>query len=255
MADLAAILKSGLPDGLVDELLRQHVRAHRRFQAGDHEGVLEAIGKFAEAAIRCGQELVTGSHTAMTAKLPAFDRVVQTIENTPVGSQPESLRIIVPRVLHTIYTIRNKRRGGHVSGEVAPQRMDALLTLLMVDWSLAELARVLSRLPLDEGQAVVDSLVQREIPLVYRDGHVHIVMRPDLELVDEVLVLLYSEPEGFTERQLVDSTKRSRSNVLSAIQSLERLRLAFKTRERPYRVRVLPTGIRAVEDRGLLATR
>ncbi len=125
----------------------------------------------------------------------------------------------------------------------------------MVDWSLAELARVLSRLPLDEGQAVVDSLVQREIPLVYRDGHVRIVMRPDLELVDEVLVLLYSEPEGFTERQLVDSTKRSRSSVLSAIQSLERLRLAFKTRERPYRVRVLPTGIRAVEDRGLLATR
>ena len=255
MADLAALLKGGLPDGLVDELLRQHARAHRRFQAGEHEGVLEAVGKFAEAGIRCSQELVTGSHTPMTAGLPRFDRVVQDIENTPGGSQPESLRIIVPRVLHTIYTIRNKRRGGHVSAEVDPQRMDALLTLQMADWSLAELARVLSQLPLDEGQALIDTLVQRQIPLVYRDRHVHVVMRDDLELGDEVLVLLYSEPEGLTERHVIESTKRPRSGVVRVIQSLEQARLAFKTRERPYRVRLLPTGFRAVEDRGLLAVR
>jgi len=255
MADLASLLKGGLPENLVDELLGQHLRAHRRFQAADHEGVLEAVGKFAEAGIRCSQKLVTGTHTPLTARLPAFDTVVQRIESTSAGSHPDSIRIILPRVLHTIYTIRNKRRGGHVSSEVSPQRMDALVALQMVDWSVAELARVLSQLPLDEGQALIDSLVQRQIPLVYRDGHVHIVMRADLEIVDEVLVLLYSEPQGFTERQLVESTKSPRSSVLSAIQSLERLRFAFKTRERPYRVRALPTGIRAVEDRGLLAVR
>ena len=252
MADLAALLKAGLPEGLVSELLGQHLRAHRRFQAGDHEGVLEAIGKFAEAGIRCSQELVTGSHTPLTARLPAFDVVVQRIEGTPAGTLPESLRVIVPRVLHTIYTIRNKRRGGHVSSEVSPQRMDALLTLEMADWTLAELARVLSQLPLDEGQALVDALVQRQIPLVYRDGDIHLVMRTGLDLADEVLVLLYSEPEGVSERHLVESTQCSRSGVVRAIESLERARLAFKTKDRPYRVRLLPTGCRAVEDKGLL---
>lgn len=253
MADLAAILKSGLPDGLVDELLRQHVRAHQRLGAGDSEGALEAVGKYAEVAIRCNERLVTGSSTSLQRRLPRYDGIVRTIEGTPSGSSPESLRVISPRVLHAVYTIRNKRRGGHVSGEVSPQRIDALLTLQMADWFLAELTRVLGQLTPDEGQALVDSLVQRRIPVVYRDEHVHVVTRRGLELRDEILVLVYSEAAGLTAQHIITSTGAPRTTAQRVIDSVVTERLAYKTLERPFRLRLLPLGIREVEDRGLLS--
>jgi hypothetical protein len=251
--DLRDILRGQLGEDLVDELLRQHARLHQRFQAGEHEGALEAVGKYAEVAIRCDQYMVSGSCVPLTASLPPFDQLVRAIEASPSGSAPESLRIIAPRVLHAVYTIRSKRRGGHVSGEVSPQRMDALLTLHMADWFLAELARVLGQLSLEEGQALVDSLVQRRIPVVYRDQDIRIVTRADLPLGDEILVLLYPEARGLTERQIVTATRTPRSTTQRAIASLVDARLTYKTTERPYRLRLLPPGAAQVEARRLLS--
>ena len=251
--DLRSILADRLGSDLVDELLRQHARLHQRFQAGDHEGALEAVGKYAEVAIRCDQYAVTGRCVPLTTPLPPFDQLVRTIEKSPSGSAPESLRVIAPRVLHAMYTIRSKRRGGHVSGEVSPQRIDALLTLQMADWFLAELARVLGQLSLEEGQALVDSLVQRQIPIVYRDQDIRIVTRPDLPLGDEILVLLYAEPSGLTQRQVVTATRAAQSTTQRAVGSLIDARLAYKTTERPYRLRLLPPGAAEVEGRGLLS--
>jgi len=251
--DLGDILRAQVSNELVDELLRQHARLHQRFQAGDHEGILEAVGKYAEVAIRCDQYIVSGRCVPLAMSLPPFDQLVRAIESSPSGSAAESLRVIAPRVLHAIYTIRSKRGGGHVSGEVSPQRIDALLALHMADWFLAELARVLGQLSLEEGQALVDSLVQRQIPVVYRDKDIRLVTRPDLPLGDEILVLLYAEPSGLTQRQVVTATRAAQSTTQRAVGSLIDARLAYKTTERPYRLRLLPPGAAEVEGRGLLS--
>lgn len=251
--DLGDILRGQLSNDLVHELLRQHARMHQRFQAADPEGALEAVGKYAEVAIRCDQHVVTGACVPLTAPLAPFDQLVRTIEATPSGSSPESLRIIAPRVLHAMYTIRSKRRGGHVSGELSPQRIDALLTLQMADWFLAELVRVLGQLSLEEGQALVDSLVQRRIPVVYRDRDILVVTRHDLALRDEILVLVYAEATGLTENDIVAATRAARTTARGAVESLVDARLAYKTRERPYRLRLLPPGAAEVEARGLLS--
>lgn len=247
------MLQSRLSADLVDELLRQHARAHQRFQAGEAEGALEAVGKYAEAAIRCADYLVTGCCVPLSDGLPPFDQMVRRIESTPSGSAPESMRVIAPRVLHAMYTVRSKRGGGHVSGEVTAERIDAMTCQQMADWFLAELVRVIANLPLDEGQALVDSLVQRQIPVLYHDEHVRVVTRTDLELDEEMLVLLYSEPSGLSEAELMRSTRRSRGSVRHAIDGLIKLRHAYKTSDRPYRVRLLPPGVRRVEHAGLLS--
>ena len=248
-------LAHALPTDIADELLRQHARAHQRFQAADDEGCLEAAGKYAEAGIRCNQWVARGSCVPLSDCLPAFDQLVRTIESTPAGAAPEGLRVITPRVLHALYTIRSKRGGGHVSGEVTAQRVDAHLCLNMADWFLAELIRVLSKLPLDQGQALVESLVQQHIPAVYHDEHVRVVTRTDLQLDDEILVLLYSKPAGLSEKEIVDSTRKSRSGVRGAIERLVNARCAYKTSGTPYKVRLLPPGTLRVEQAGLLLYR
>jgi hypothetical protein len=248
-------LAHGLPTDIADELLRQHARAHQRSQAADDEGCLEAVGKYAEAAIRCNQWVVTASCVPLSDRLPAFDQLVRAIESTQASAGPESLRVITPRVLHAIYTIRSKRGGGHVSGDVRAERVDAYLCLQMADWFLAELVRVLSHLPLEEGQALVESLVQRQIPVVYRDEHVRLVTRTDLQLEDEILVLLYSEPGGLPERDIVESSGKPRSSVRAAIARLARSRCVYKTPTNPYKLRLLPPGVLRVEQGGLLLYR
>lgn len=246
------ILATALPDDLLEELLKQHTRSHHRSNAGDAEGCLEALGKFAECAIRCNQLLVTGHYTPMTTRLKAFDREVVAIEGTAAGAAPEDLRVIAPRVLLALYTIRNKRRGGHVASEISPQRIDARLSLLMADWLLAELTLVVSGLPLEEGQALVDAVVQRSIPAVFSDEHAQVVLRTGLAVKDEILLLAYSVPEGQTETALVDSTRAPRSTVQRTIAKLEESRLVYRTAERPYRVRLLPSGARWIEKSDLL---
>ncbi len=249
---LDVVLRGALPPGLLAELLQQHLRAHNRNNAGDAEGCLEALGKFAETAIRCNQLLVTGSYTPLTARLKAFEKEAEAIEHTAAGAAPEGLRIIAPRNLLALYTMRNKRRGGHIASEISPQSMDAALGLLLADWFLAEVTRVAAGLPLAEGQTLVNALVQRSIPSVFSDEHVQVVLRPDLSVSDEIMLLVYSVPGGQTEADLVESTKSPRSAVVRAIENLEASRQLYKTKERPYRVRLLPTGIRYVERSGLL---
>jgi len=237
---------------LIEGLLHQHARAHRAWQSGKAEETLEALAKYVEFAWRCNQQLALGRFTPLTDQMPKTDEIMRDIEQQPKASCPESLRVITPRVLYALYTIRSKRGAVHVSGEVRADKVDAQLSLQMADWFLAEVVRVLGKLPLGEGQALVDSLVQRQIPVVHRDEEIRIVTRSDLSLDDEILVLLYSEPLGLTEGQVIESARAGRNRVRNAIERLLQSRWAYKTRGRPYRIRLLPPGELQVEERGLL---
>jgi len=251
-ASVRDVLLGAVPVELVDGLLRQHSRAHRSAQLGRWEDALEAVGKYTEFAWRCNQQVTLGRFTSLEEEMPKTHVMLREIEQQRRGSCPESLRVTTPKVLYALYALRSKRGGAHVSGEVNSDRVDTMLSLRMADWFLAELVRVLEKLPLEEAQALVDSLVQREMPVVYRDEHVRRVMKTGLKLGDEILVLLCSETVGLTEKQLIESSQKSRGGVRSAIDNLVRQRLAYRTKEQPYRLRILPTGEREVEQRALL---
>lgn len=95
----------------------------------------------------------------MIGKLRAFEK------STSTGSL-ESYRIHIPRVLATIYNIRNKRGVGHLGGDVNPNFADSTFIVTCVDWILAELVRVHYTCSLDEAQKMVDSIIIRPSFLV-----------------------------------------------------------------------------------------
>jgi hypothetical protein len=103
---------------------------------------------------------------------------------------PRSFQILIPRLLPTLFELRNNRGVGHAGGDVDPNHMDATLVLTSCNWVMSELVRVYHNLQPKEAQSLVDSLVERRIPLIWEGDDVRRVLDPNMKLRSQVLLLL-----------------------------------------------------------------
>jgi len=184
----------------------------------------------------------------LTTEIRNFEGECRNLTNRPKDAAPDALRLVVPRMLLALYTLRNKRSGGHTASEVSPNLMDATVAEGMVDWIVAELFRLGNSLPPDQATATVNALVERRIPLVYIDGEYRCVMKADLAPREQLLVLLYAEPTGATVSQLAEWARIPATTTRRHLDALDRERLIrMDAKARPMRVTLLPPGERAVE--------
>lgn len=103
-----------------------------------------------------------------------------------------SFRILIPRVLPILYEIRNNRNVGHIGGDIDPNSMDCISVLTLANWIMAEFVRVLHSVSIDEAKKLVDSIIERSIPLVWSQDNIKRVLIPSMSLSDKILVLLAS---------------------------------------------------------------
>ena len=109
---------------------------------------------------------------------------------------PHSFQILIPRLLPALYDVRNNRGVGHVGGDVDPNHMDAIFVLSSSSWILAELVRVYHNLSTREAQQLVDTLVERRIPLIWEGENMRRVLDPNISLKSQLLLLLSTAPGG-----------------------------------------------------------
>ena len=152
-------------------------------------------GRFAEVMIRILQNELTGGYTPLGQRLKPFDQEAAALEQLPKTAGPESLRVIMPRALAFLYTLRNKRGIGHEGGDVDANEIDAATCVRTADWCLSELIRVVHTLSLEEAQTLLDAIVEREVPHVWAIAGVKRVLDPTLSAREQVLLLLYSDLE------------------------------------------------------------
>ena len=100
--------------------------------------------------------------------------------------------MLAPRALYSIYSIRNKRGAGHLTG-VSPNEMDATFILYSTKWVLAELVRLNSTLEPDETLALISSIVERELDLIWKKDGIVRILETNMPKNQQVLVLLYDE--------------------------------------------------------------
>ena len=112
---------------------------------------------------------------------------------------PRSVRVHIPRVLVSLYEIRNNRGVGHVGGDVNPNHMDATLVMESAKWILAELIRVFHDINTQEATEIVDALIDRTIPVIWEVGEVRRVLKTGLPMKLQTLLLLYSIPGSVPE--------------------------------------------------------
>jgi len=215
------------------------------------ESVGLAAGKLCESVLRLLQHAIHGSYTPFNRQIGNFAdecRKLITSNNTGVS---ESLRVVMPRALVFVYTVRNKRGIGHVGGDVDANRIDAMTVARACGWIMCELIRVYHKMSLEDAQDLVDSLALRSIPVIWNVAGKKRVLREGLSFKDQVLLLCYSDQENAVcSEDLYSWVEYSNQSVFRSkvLTPLHRGRLIEYDRQSEL-VTISPLGIVHVEDK------
>ena len=209
-----------------------------------------AAGKFCEAVLRHLQSIVTGTSTPFNRRIPNFADACRQLITSPASSATESERIVIPRALVFMYTMRNKRGIGHVGGDVDANRIDAAVLSGVADWVVCELIRIYHGLSLEEAQDLVDGISIRRLPVIWEVAGRKRVLRDGLAAKDQVLLILYSSTESILVEDLVAWVEYKRMDDFKrkVLKPLHNKRLIEFDRESDC-VYLSPKGAGDVEER------
>ncbi len=184
-----------IPTKLRTRIIDRYELLKRAHVNGQYDACGLRAGRFAEVMIRILQNELTGAYTPLGQQLRPFDQETAALERLPKTVGPDSLRAIMPRALAFLYTLRNKRGIGHEGGDVDANEIDAATCVRTADWCLSELIRVVHAISLEEAQSLLDAIAERDVPDVWAVAGIKRVQDPALSAREQVLVLLYSDPE------------------------------------------------------------
>jgi hypothetical protein len=244
------IALSTLPSTLRKRLIKNYSTIKNQALEGQHDAIGHQAGKLAEVLLRVLQYLLTGTSTPLTQNLSNFKGECDKIEQTPKAAGPEGLRVLMPRALVFMYTLRNKRDFGHAGGEVDANEIDALTATRLSDWCMCELIRVCHNIPLEDAQLLCDAIAERQLPIIWNVLGRKRVLNTSLSYRDQTLVILYSELEtGVPTEDLFEWVEHSnktnfRRDVLS---KLHRSRHIEWDKETEMAV-ISPLGIKETEE-------
>ena len=232
-----AVIPAGLRGPLISEyqaIVQNYLE--RRWLPSELSG-----GRFSEIVYTILDGYAKKSYASAPYKPSNFVEACRKLE-TNVHA-PRSFQILIPRMLPALYEVRNNRSVGHVGGDVDPNHMDSVAVLSMCNWIMAELARVLHGLTVAEAQNVVDALAEARIPIIWSDGGgVKRVLRPELKLPEQLLLLVAASMPDVTSRELIAWTEyKDTKYVMKNIRRLHAKRFVEFTEETD-KVRILPPG-------------
>jgi len=217
------IALSSVPKALRTRLLASYSDIKSRHLRGEFDSSGLSVGKFAETVLRVLQQELIGTSIPFGQKIPNFKDECDKIEQTPKTAGVESFRVLIPRAISFLYTLRNKRGIGHVGGDVDANQVDSFTMVRLADWIIAELIRFYHRLSLEDAQDLVDAVVDRNLPAVWSVSGKKRILRTDLSFNDQTLLLLYDEiASGVLTEDLFAWTEYSnfstfKSSVLGAL--------------------------------------
>jgi hypothetical protein len=240
---------SGLPADFRRRLVDRYIDLRSELAKGKADTVGMRAAYFAETLIRFLQDHLTGTHTPFGTRITNFTDECRKLEKTTAHPNDEGIRVIMPRALDFLYTLRNKRGMGHVGGDVDANGIDATTCVRIADWCLCELIRVFHSSSLEEAQAILDALTVRELPEIWAVGGKKRVLNSSLDYKSQVLLLLSgAEEASATVEDIQDWIEHPRLANLKnqVLRPLHQARLIEYDGENQI-VTISPTGIEMVE--------
>ncbi|MEZ0611383.1 hypothetical protein ACAW74_22925 [Fibrella sp. WM1] len=226
-----------------------------RYSKSQHDSEFDSSGissgKFCETALRFLQHELTGTYIPFGQHIRNFSYEIEELGKLSKISGNESMRIIIPRALLLIYTVRNKRGIGHVGGDIEANKIDSATIVRIADWVICELIRIYHGLSIEEAQDIVDALATRVLPDVWEVNGKKRVLRKGLDFKQQVLLLVYSETQnGVAVEDLFSWTQYSnhsmfKRNVILPLHKDKYIEYDAETRY----VHISPLGIKEVEEK------
>jgi hypothetical protein len=219
-AQLRQDLVSRYPSSLVDELLAAYTIAKAAALVDDLHKVESYFGQFCEAVIRICRQAVTGSHTPIGDSSFSVEKEIMATTGVPKGKEEdEPLRLLIPHTVRAMYNIRNRRGVDHLS-RIKPNHIDARVLTAQADWILAELTRLATTHDFAQAQALIDTLVDRQLPLIEMINGEWKLLQTDLHLEEAILLATYHD-EDLAQVDIVRIVRRSQGTVSTAITKLD----------------------------------
>ncbi|MDH5510593.1 MAG: hypothetical protein OEZ32_09600 [Nitrospinota bacterium] len=250
---------SGIPKIFRKKILDTYLQIKERSKKAIFDSSFDAAGlssgKFSEAVFRYIQNEVTGKYIPFGKNISNFPDECRKIITHQNGSIPESIKIIMPRALVFLYTLRGKRGIGHVGGDIDANHVDAATISRVTDWIVCELIRVNHNLPIEEAQEIINALSTREIPHIWRIGNIKRVLTPGLTYKKQTLFLLYDDQQqGVLSEDLFSWVEHSRFDIYKnkVLMPLHKERLIEYDRDSEI-VYISPLGMTEVQNKILPA--
>lgn len=176
---------------LADELEKTYLRLLTQYKCRNWQYFGNEVGQFNELIYRVVESQASGKFTPLSDKIkPLNEGILQRWENSQLCSD-ESFRIIIPRVLYSMFCLRNKRGMVH-KNEISPNEMDSNILLANVKWILCELIRKSENLDFEEAYQQILDINTKEVDLLWNvNGRTKIL--GNINAKDKVLLLLYEK--------------------------------------------------------------
>ncbi len=182
-----------VPAPLRGKLIRIYADLKTAVLENRYESIGLRAGRLSEILLRVLQHRLTNAFVPIGDHLNNFGDECEKLGKLPKTAGPDSLRILVPRALTFLYTLRNKRDIGHVGGDVDANAIDALAAAQIADWCMCELIRVVHKMPLEDAQALCHAITERRLPQIWNVLGKKRVLDATLNYRDQTLLLLYAE--------------------------------------------------------------
>lgn len=229
-------------------LLKAYTGLKNAYAESNYDACGLRAGRFCEVLLRWLQAELTTQHIAFGTKIGNFRDECGKLEQTPTSAGDESLRVLIPRALNFLYTLRNKRGIGHEGGDVDANAIDAATAVRIADWCICELVRLKNAISLEEAQALCDAVVHRQQPQVWEVFGNRRVLNSELSYADQTLLLLYSTSDAVPAEDLAKWTEHSNPGMFrrDVLRRLHRSRF-LEYDEETQMVALSPKGIERVE--------
>jgi hypothetical protein len=243
MNQVATLLSARYPVDIVENVIKSYVEVESNYRLGKWKPSELDAGHFVESVRRILEFELLNNYTPFSKSIDKFNETALSKYENAKGN--ESFRILIPRVLYSVYCIRNKRGVGHVS-EVPPNEIDATYILYSVKWVLAEIIRIVSKVSIEEVKILLSKIVERHIDLIWDDGTSFLILDKKIKTGDKVLLVLYKKDSVKDQdiQTLVKYTNRTYFNKI--LNQLKKDLLIDQLKDG--RCRLSPLGIKRVEE-------
>ena len=246
MNNIRILLSNEPHPELIEKLEDVYKKIKQNFWLGKDEECIEKIGKFVEITTRVIEYITTKTFTPFSEELRVSNKLKQ-FENLPKNKFPESIRIMIPRVLYSLYTFRSKRGGAHVK-EINPNHIDATYVVSACDWVMAELIRLYHTGNDEEIKGIINSLVEKKLPIIEEFGEDLKILDPALSVFNKILIILYEKhPYYVSEENLKKWIKtKTASHITTVLSQLDNKGLIYRKEKE---CKITKKGIAYVEEK------
>ena len=237
-----------LPTKLRSQLLSEFTKIHDNYIYGKYQSTELNAARFCEIVYTIIDGYQNKSYASEASKPQDIVSACKKLENFN-GSIPRSMRILIPRLLPVLYEIRNNRNIGHISGDINPNYMDAVLSFKSVNWIMTELIRVFYGLEMDGAQMVVDKISSSgNLPIIFNINGNERVLHPNLDYFNQTIIILYKNTKRSDKELFNDVEYSSFSMFKKRVLEKGHKKRFWEYDKASQQVTILPPGISLAEQ-------